>query len=258
MRANEFTTEVFSPEKAQPITWLTPKQAKSILPDGRSILVNFVPTRDGPIAVEFNVDGDYEMTGLGGVSTIFATVIEAVRQFVPRLGPSKSLFFTADEQSRAKMYDTISKRVAKQLGWHVVPYEEMIADKKYQTPLSYGDYLFAIEPGHAPEHRQQAQKPQHSEFMTIYHVVAMDNPKLPAIRLKAKNSSEAEDWVHKTVPEFAKEHPLSLLARKVPPQDREIKDMGTVPPKPKHQPIEQDPNSLGAKLRAKLMDPQHS
>ena len=234
MKAHEILTELFDPKKALPLKWTDLTQARAQLPDGRYLIINFRPVDpknpdwgNQPWSIEFSVGDDFEMTGGGAVSTIFATVIEAVKYFVRGVSP-KSLYFTAEEQSRAKMYDTLSKRVSKQLGWHVVPYDEMVADEKYKTPLSYGDFLFAIEPGQAPKHRTDAQKPQHGEFMPVFYVVSLEEPTLPAYKIKAKKGLDAERWVMNTVPEYKDLDAFGVIARRVPPTDRKIIDKGVI------------------------------
>jgi hypothetical protein len=255
MRAKEFLSELFSPDKAANIGWPSDTQAVSKLPGNRRLMINFISHGDGIYAIEFNVDDQFDMTGKGEVSSVFATVITAIKQFVHHQGADlKSLFFTADEKSRAKMYDTLAKRVAKQVGWHVIPYDEMTADEKYRTPLSYGDFLFALEPGPAPEHRATAQKPQHAGFLPVFYVISAETPELFAIKIKAKNGNEAENWVIRNIPEYKNQDPFGVIARRVPPNDRPIIDKGTLPEKPK--PIPQDPNSIGSKLRAKLDTPR--
>jgi hypothetical protein len=262
MKAYEILSELFSPDKALPIKWPNLTHARAQLPDGRVLLVNFRPNdpessdwTNQPWGIEFSVGDDFELTGGGEVSTIFSTVIEAIKYFMKAFHNIPALYFTAEEQSRAKMYDTLAKRVSKQLGWHVVPYNDMVNDPKYKTPLSYGDFLFAIEPGPAPEHRQAAQKPQHGEFMPVFYVVSLEEPTLPAYKVKAKKGLDAERWIMKTVPEYKDLDAFGVIARRVPPTDRQIIDKGTLPENPK--PIPQDPNSLGAKLRAKLDTPQN-
>jgi hypothetical protein len=257
MRATEFIAELFDSNKAVPHKWTSLTQAKAQLPDGRFLTVNFRPVdpknsdySNQPWSIEFSVNDEFEITGGGGVNTIFATVIEVIKHFAEAFHNIPALYFTAEERSRARMYDTLAKRVAQQIGWHVVPYDEMMQDPKYQTPLSYGDFMFAIEPGTAPEHRQDAQRPQHGEFLPIYYVHSAENKELPAIKLKAKAAHKAEEWVIKNVPEYKNEHPMAVMAYKKIPQNVKIIDMGTVTEPKKPEP--QDPNSLGAKLRAKL------
>jgi len=258
MKALEILAELFDPKKSLPLKWTDLTTATSRLPDGRNVRIHFRPAdpknpdwTNQPWAIEFSVGDDFEMTGGGEVSTIFATVIAAVAHFAKSFHNIQGVYFTAEEQSRAKMYDTLAKRVSKQLGWHVVPYEEMVKDPKYQTPLSYGDFLFAIEPGHAPEHRQDAQKPQHSEFLPIYYVHSIETPELFAIKIKAKNGNDAESWVMRNVPEYKNEDPFGVIARKSIPQGREVIDKGEVPP-PKPKPPERVLSPLEQKLKDKL------
>lgn len=243
--------EVLDPNKAVHIAWADKRVAVAAVSDTQDLSVRFIPHNKLVTAIEFNVNNEYELTGEGNVAVIFATVIEAIKQYIEKQPNTKSIVFTADEKSRAKMYDTLSKRVAKKLGWHVVPYDEMVADKRFQEILSYGSFTFALEPGEAPENRQAAQKPQHGEFLPIYYVVNMEDPNHPAIKIKAKNGDEAERWVKQNVPEYKDADPFAVFARRVVPQDMKIIDKGTVPP-PKPKEPERVPTPLEKALRNKL------
>lgn len=249
--------ELFEPKNAQPLEWdKSPgvTYAAGMVPVGNkevNIDITFADMDNGIVNIEFMVGGSFEVTGKGGVGPVFATVIEAVKQFVAEHPKVTSITFTADEQSRAKSYDTISKRVAKKLGWHVVPYDDMNADPKYATLRSYGAFAFAIERGEAPEHRQAAQKPQHGEFEPVFYVYAYENPELPTIKIKAKKSMSAENWVIQNIPGYDKEHPMSIFAVKSPPADRKIIDKGSVPP-PMKQPAPRQLNSIEKALHDKL------
>jgi hypothetical protein len=253
-------TELFDPKQSSELEWekgVGVTYANGIINiDNKEVNIDitFANIDDGIINIEFMVGGAFDLTGKGGASQVFATVIEAVKKFVKEHPKVTTFTFTAEEKSRAKMYDTITKRVAKQLGWHVIPYDEMAADPKFRTAMSYGAFLFAIERGEAPEHRQSAQKPQHSEFLPIFYVYAYENDKLPTIKVKATSSTAAEKFVVKNVPGYEKEHSMSIFAVRAQPAGRKIIDMGTVPPPPP-KPAPQDPNSLGARLRAKLDTP---
>jgi hypothetical protein len=248
-------TELFEPKQAVKIHWNHDStRAVALIDPKTKLVVNFLGD-DDPISIEFSVNDQFDMTGGGNVSPIFATVIEAVKQFTQNNSDCSAIYFTAHEQSRARMYDTLAKRVARQLGWHVVPYDDMVADEKYQTALSYGDFTFAIEKGPAPKSRQDAQKPQHGDFMPVWHVISIEHPELFAVRIKAKNGDDAESWVMKNVPEYKDEDAFGVFARKTVPNDRPIIDKGEVPAPKK--PEQQDPNNLGAQLRAKLDAPQN-
>lgn len=252
MRAKEFILELFHPSKAAPYHWVTAKQAIAQMSDGEELVVNFIDHPDDVFAIEFSVGRDFEMTGKGNVSEIFSTVIEVVKQFIKRQRMDEfggALYFTAEEPSRAKMYDTLAKRVAKQVGWHVVPYEEMAADPRMQTAMSYGDFVFVLEPGSAPEHRQSAQQPQHKEFLPIFYVYSKEDESLPILKIRAKRSSEAEEYVIKHVPEYKGAHPMGVFAGKTPMPFE--KDLGTVPKPPPKSP-ERVPTELEKKLRDKI------
>lgn len=259
MRYKEFISELFEPNQASELEWH--KSLNSTYAEGEveinghrvSIDITFTDVDNGVVDIEFMVGGQFELTGRGGVSQVFATVVNAVKEFVADHPKITTITFTAHEQSRAKMYDTLAKRVSKQVGWHVVPYDEMIADPKFHAN-SGGEFTFAIQKGSAPAHRQAAQAPQHGGFVPVFYVYAYENNQLPVIQIKAKKSMDAEMWVIKNIPGYDKEHSMSIFATKTPPKDRKIVDKGTVPSEPSK--LKQDPNSLGAQLRAKLDTPK--
>jgi hypothetical protein len=233
MKAKEFISELFDPKQAVPFNWVNAQTARAQLPDSRYLIVNFRPSvernwNSAPFSVEFSVNDEFDVTGGGHVSTIFSTVIEIIKNFTERKSNLLGLFFTAEEPSRAKMYDTLSKRVAKQMGWHIVPHDELANTPSYRTEMSSGNFVFAIEPGHAPEHRAHAQKPQHSEFMPIFFVASMEHTDLPAIKVKAKKGGSAINWVLANVPEYKDEDHMAINAYTVPPKDRKIIDKGHV------------------------------
>jgi len=257
MRFKEFISELFHPENASFLDWEKSNGATyahgDVDIDGKNVAIDitFADMGNSVVNIEFMVGGSFELTGRGGASKVFATVIEAVRTFILKHPRVKTITFTADEKSRARMYDTITKRVSHKLGWHVVPYEEVMSDPKYATLRSYGAFSFAIEKGGAPAHRQAAQKPQHSSFDAVFYVYGYEQHDGPVYKIQAKKASEAENWVIKNVPELAKEHPMSIFAVKAPPAGRKIIDLGAVPPPAPKSP-ERVPTPLEQALRDKL------
>jgi hypothetical protein len=251
MRINE----LFEPNKFAKLTWVNNTKAVVEIAPGKDLRILFGKESD-TTSIEFNVNSEYNITGGGDVAVIFATVIEAIKEFVTIDPTEDSLYFTAHEKSRARMYDRLAKRVAGQMGWHVVPYDEMMADDKYAYARKSNEFIFAIEKGKAPEHRQSAQQPQKGEFNTIYYVYSVEFPELPAIKIQAKEGYKAEMWVKKNVPEYKDADIMGIFSSKVPPSmpARTIIDKGIMPEQSK--PIPQDPNSLGARLRAKLDTPK--
>lgn len=257
MRAKDFLTELFHPENASFLDWekspgVTYAHGDVNINDKNvAIDITFADMGDGIVNIEFMVGGSFELTGSGGASKVFATVIEAVREFVLKNRRVKYITFTAEEKSRARMYDTITKRVAHKLGWHVVPYDEVMSDPRFKTLVSYGAFAFVIQRGGAPAHRQSAQKPQHGEFDTIFYVYGFENPEGPAVKIKAKSSAAAEKWVIQNVPGFENEHPMSVFAIKSPPPGREVIDKGKVPP-PAPKPTPRELNPIEKALHDKL------
>ena len=92
----------------------------------------------------------------------------------------------------------------------------------------YGDFTFAIEKGATPAHRVDAQKPQHSDFVPVFYVVSMEEPTLPAYKIKAKKGLDAERWIMNNVPEYKNLDAFGVIARRAPPNDRPIIDKGTI------------------------------
>jgi hypothetical protein len=225
-REKESLSELFGPKHAGHVDWPDDDMASSTI-NGKKLIINFRES-EGMVQLEFNIDHEFQLTGRGDATAVFATVIESIKEYVGNWRGVHSFVFTADEQSRAKMYDTLAKRVAKQLGWHVVPYDDMVKDPKYQTVLSYGDFTFAIEKGTAPASRLATQKPQHGDFLPVFYVVSMEDPTLPAYKIKSKNGNDAERWVMNNVPEYKDLDAFGVIARRVPPNDRPVIDKGRI------------------------------
>jgi hypothetical protein len=159
MRITEIVTELFDPKLAMPLQWeVSPGvvyaygQVKTNRGDV-VIDITFAEMDKGVWNIEFMVGGSSEITGGGGANQVFATVIAGVKKFLTKVPNVHTFTFTAEEPSRAKMYNTLAKRVAHDLGWHVVPFDDIQNDPKYGLVRSYGAFPFAIEKGQAPEHR---------------------------------------------------------------------------------------------------------
>jgi len=130
MRAKEIITELFDPKLAIDLEWAEGSDyvvARGYVtvtnPDGyggeygNEEEVEFEiefgeyphPQRK-EYEVQFKVGDSFAITGGGNANVIFATAIQACKDFVEEYKPDR-LFFTAEEQSRARGYDTISKRI---------------------------------------------------------------------------------------------------------------------------------------------------
>jgi hypothetical protein len=109
------------------------------LPDGTylSIMFNQESGHDGRRpshwSVEFYRDNSQEVTGEGDAYKVFATVIEAIRQFVIKMQPGSISFSASKEpevdmaksganvnpESRAKLYNRLVQRYASSMGYSV-------------------------------------------------------------------------------------------------------------------------------------------
>ena len=103
------------------------------LPDGTELVIEFgaFDEEDGnPVwTMEFDRDGNNNITGEGDAMRIFATVIEAIRQFINQEKPYKFGFAAykprrstrtrARNKSRSKLYTRMVKRFASQMGYQV-------------------------------------------------------------------------------------------------------------------------------------------
>ena len=255
MRSKEFLSELFNPKLAMPLQWeVEPNvvyaygQVKTNKGDV-SLDITFAQMDKGVWNIEFMVGGSFEVTGGGGANQVFATVIAGVKKFLTKVQDVHTITFTAEEKSRARAYDTITKRVARDIGWHVVPHEDMVHDPKYGLLRSYGAFAFAIEKGAAPEHRQAAQKPQHANWITTYYVYSRADENLPVISVKAKTTWDAERHVLATVPEYKGADTMGVFTTKEPISG--ARDIGSAPP-PAPKPAPRVPTPLEQALRDKL------
>lgn len=141
MRAREFVTEAF--DQPYPVEWEHSEygdvDALTRLPDGTilSIMFNQESGHDGSspshYSVEFYRDNSQEVTGEGDALKVFATVIEAIRQFVIKMKPDSISFSASKEpevdmakpganvnpESRAKLYNRLVQRFAGSMGYGV-------------------------------------------------------------------------------------------------------------------------------------------
>lgn len=173
--------------------------------------------------VQFKVGDSYDITGGGNANVIFASVIQACKDFVEIYKPDR-LFFTAEEQSRARAYDTITKRVAREVGWHVIPFDEIQKDSLYRNKSDNG-FVFVIAKGSAPEKWSSAQKPQHGSFMPIFYVynVDKDTPTV-AVKVRAPNREIATQHAMKIEPSFKDLDSMQIHALSSLPK-REVTDI---------------------------------
>lgn len=133
-RATGIIEEAF--DQPYPIKWETGEygayDALVKLPDGTNLSINFNLESAGPYGedeqwhVEFWRNNSLAVTGEGDAYRIFATVLEAIEQFIGEENPEHVEFSASKDvepgqntQSRAKLYDRLLQRYAASWGYNV-------------------------------------------------------------------------------------------------------------------------------------------
>lgn len=120
----ESLNELYDPETSFPLKWFNdfgPKErvARAFDRKNRYIDIMFTPVGDGTVdAVEisFSRNDDFGMTGEGDANRVFATVLEAIREYLRGYQP-KILLFGSKGESRTKLYKSLINRFAKTVGY---------------------------------------------------------------------------------------------------------------------------------------------
>jgi hypothetical protein len=125
MRAKDFIQESFN----QPYSLKWEKgehgdlDAFTNLDDGSklSIMFNKPFNKNEPWMVEFYRNDSQDVTGEGDAYRIFATVLNAIEQFIKKVKPVGIFFSSVEEAdttgSRAKLYDRMVQKYTSQLGY---------------------------------------------------------------------------------------------------------------------------------------------
>lgn len=118
---NTKLNELFDPNSGFEIEWdyrFGPKEMHGRAHDSRGnyIDIKFIPVRDNITEVEFSKNDSFETTGGGDANAIFATVLEAFREYLRGYQP-KIFIFSAKGGSRAKLYQRMVQRFAPQIGY---------------------------------------------------------------------------------------------------------------------------------------------
>lgn len=118
-------TELFEPATALPLEWermvytgrgthaykTYAHYARAHDQDGRVIDINFVPMPDDIVDISFDRGGRMDITGKGNAAQVLATVVDAINKYIKAEQPYM-ISFSASEDSRAKLYQHMIKRLA--------------------------------------------------------------------------------------------------------------------------------------------------
>lgn len=127
MRIQEFITEAFTDPYPTEIEAVNNQRYQSdvVLNDGSNLQIAFELNDDDPDygqnwGVEFFREGEQGVTGQKDAFSIFATVMDAIKQFIQIKGP-EIISFSADKnytgESRFKLYKRMVAKYADQLGY---------------------------------------------------------------------------------------------------------------------------------------------
>ena len=129
MKINEIITEAFDNPYA--FNWHRGDNGDYYifvrLPDGSDLNIAFDHEGDDVWHVAFDRGDSQKITGEGDAQRIFATVIQAIQQFIGKRRPEK-LYFSASKkvepgqnsESRANLYSRMVKRYASTVGYDLV------------------------------------------------------------------------------------------------------------------------------------------
>ena len=129
MRITEIITEAFT--QPYSMSWEHSDESHDALvklPDGSNLSIMFSMDYgaygDEEWAVEFWRNNSQEVTGEGDAYRIFATVMEAIKEFISTEDPERIRFSATKDvedgqnaQSRSKLYTTMVRRYASALGY---------------------------------------------------------------------------------------------------------------------------------------------
>jgi hypothetical protein len=94
---------------------------------GGEIEVLFTPLDEGGTAIDFDFTrgGSYEMTGGGEAGRVFATVLNALGEYLKDYYQPDYITFASKGDSRTRAYTSLIKRFAGRFGYRQVPYDSL-------------------------------------------------------------------------------------------------------------------------------------
>lgn len=117
----ENISELYDPQTSFKLEWddsFGPKEMHATAYDrqGRTVNIDFVPVGKNMTEVEFTRGGSYDVTGRGDATFVFATVLQAFKEYLQGYRP-KYIIFSAKEGSRFSLYQKLVNRFASTAGY---------------------------------------------------------------------------------------------------------------------------------------------
>lgn len=115
--------ELFDPKSSYPLQWGTSSFGPVAITtdkEGREIQISFWNlVRGQAIVIDFSREGRYTITGQGEAIQIFSTVLAALAEYLKTSSP-KYIVFSAEEPSRKRLYNRLSKKLEQTHGYNRV------------------------------------------------------------------------------------------------------------------------------------------
>jgi hypothetical protein len=141
---NEMVTELFSPKGGLPIEWKSNMGAVYATAidhnTGKQIEIHFWQLPKDAVEIDFMVDESYQMTNKGDQFIVFATVVNAIKEYDERYAP-KYLIFSAKEASRKSLYTQMVKRLAPTVGYSIGTIKDLPQEVHDNISLNIGDFV---------------------------------------------------------------------------------------------------------------------
>lgn len=166
------------------------------------------------IVVEFSISGSFDLTGQGDELAIFATVKQAMAEYLQHYGRPKFFILTSKGEKRSKLYLNLFRRYAGSIG-----YEEnstVLPDDAQEDlgELLRGDELFVLQDTHAALDEGWREKTAAAMAAATLGYGALDQVKTPAPQAplaqivqpqKAAPRASIDDKIEASVPEQHRE-----------------------------------------------------
>ena len=194
MRADEFIAELFTGNKQWQWTFQDDNQAIANFEIG-GVPYKFFAAQDsdeapGDWEIEFTAkvassgNATWGVTGTGNAAEVFGTVVDILKTFLADKKDSvRRLTFAAKEGSRQGLYAKMVKRL--------LPNWDMSHNGESFTVTSQG---------------------------LNFWVYSLEFPEIPAVKIQAKNSREAEQIAMTTIPQFKDADLMGMVASAQPPK----------------------------------------
>jgi predicted chitinase len=106
----------------------------------KKIEIHFWQLPESAVEIDFMVDESYNLTNKGDQFTVFATVVNAIKEYDERYAP-KYLIFSAKEANRKSLYTQMVKRLAPTVGYTIGNIDNLPEEVHNSISLNPSDFV---------------------------------------------------------------------------------------------------------------------